>query len=178
MVSEREFNALLVQYRPYIISQVMRNGGGGEDAEDHVQNAILQLCRVRRNFDPEKGAFPTWVWWQVRSYMQIARKRIQNRRAINHSMEYYEDGVPLSEAVALGNQQDHVELSATLDAIGELDPRQADVVLQMAVGATLNEVATKYEISRERVRQLRVGGLKKVCKKLNRTPSGVMMGAY
>lgn len=175
-VTEKEFNALLVQYQPYIVSLVRRQGGG-EELEDNVQEVIAQACKARKGFDPERGAFPTWLWWQVRSCMQNRRAYKAKRRDLNHSVEFFEDGQMLNEPSVPGNQLDHVELKEMLDFIAmQLSPRQANVVLHRAVGSTLEEIAEAYGSSKQYIDELRRTGLAKLTKRLNRIPNA-MMGA-
>lgn len=174
MLSEKEFNALLVQYRPYVISQVARHGFGW-DTEEVVQDVMLQACQSRRNFEPARGTFVSWLYWQVRSCVQLRRQRHSKRRDISYSMEYHENGDPVTDVSVMGNQHDHLELRETVEAIYEMKPQQAHVILQRAVGVTLEELAGTMGLTRQRIEQVHASARKSLAKKMNRIP--VMMGA-
>jgi RNA polymerase sigma factor (sigma-70 family) len=173
-IPEKEFNALLVKYRPFVTSQVIRYGGG-ENTEDLAQDVMVHVCRFRRNFDPDKGGFVTWLWWQIRSCLQQRRLHARKRRDVNHSMEYHDDGTPLTEAVTFDDPLARIELRETLDAACSLQPREAHAVLQRAVGATFGEIGAEYDASSQYAQQLHTLGMKNLRRKMNRRPA--MMGA-
>lgn len=161
MVPEREFNALLVKYTPYIKTQLAKRGV--EDREESFQEIALFLCEKRESFDPTRAGFATWAWWVIRDRVNVARKRKAKRRHINFSMEYFPDGEPRYEALSNeGDPHACLELKETLEAITSLPPRSADAVMQRACGVTLGELGRDHGISKQRVQQLRETGLKKL----------------
>lgn len=166
MLSEKEFNAELLEFRPYIVSRVKRLGGG-EDTEDYVQDVMEFVLRHRTSFDPAKGKFVSWLWWQVRSCMQQVRARQDRRRNVNISMECHDDGEPISEAVStIGDPHAALELREVLAAVSTLKPREADLVLQRAEGVRWEDIGEEYGVSHQAVQQTHRTAVVKLRKKI------------
>lgn len=168
MLPEREFNALLVKWTPYVRFQV-RKRCPVDLIEDAVQDVLLDACAKRENYDPNRGTFVSWLYWLTRARMQARFTYAKKRRHISHSVELHEDGealtVPLSTE---GNPHEALELREALDAVCRLKPRQADVVMQRAIGATFHEISSGFNCSKQYVEQLHVLGLKSLRKKTGR----------
>lgn len=173
-LSEKEFSSALAQFQPYIISQVIRLGGG-DDADDLVQDVNLQVLRLRHGFDPDRGSFSTWLYWQIRSCLQQRRARQRKRRSINLSMEYREDGEPVTEATVVDNPLARIELRETVRAVYDLKPREAHAVLQRAVGASFAEIGREFDATPQYAQQLHALGVKNLRRRLNRLPFVAVM---
>lgn len=168
MLAEREFNALLLQYMPYIRLRVFRSGI--EDREDVVQDICMTACAKRANYDPSRGAFVNWLYWTIRSRLQELAIHKRKRASLNKQMEYFEeDGEPRFHAISLeGDPHMSLELRETLDAVSELKPREAYVVMQRAIGVGVDEIGATFNASGQYAQQLHALGMRKLRKKMGR----------
>lgn len=170
MLSEREFNALLVQYTPYIVRQVSRRSPV-DLIEDAVQDVLVDACAKRDQYDPARGAFVTWLYWLVRARMQVRATHAHKRRHLNYAVELHDDGDPLAQPVAIeGDPHARLELVEVLDAIRALKPKHAEVIMQRAIGATYEELSPIYGTSKQYIQQLHTTGMKVLCKRIGRKP--------
>lgn len=170
MLPEKEFNALLVKFTPYVRSQIMRRCPV-DLVEDAVQDVLLDACAKRANYDPARGAFVTWLYWLIRNRLQVRAAYAHKRRHISHTPELYEDGDPITPAIAIeGDPHAHLELSEALDAVRTLKPKQAEAIMQRAIGVTFDEIGKSFGASAQYAQQLHHAGMAKLRKRTGRKP--------
>lgn len=104
-------------------------------ADDIVQNACLKAWRARASFNPEKGAFKSWMMTITRNeFLQDMRK---NKRIDCHAPNDLEDW--LVADCQLNNQ---AECSDAIQQLFTLEREQRDVfILVVAMGYSYEETA-------------------------------------
>jgi RNA polymerase sigma-70 factor (ECF subfamily) len=69
------FTTLYDYFAPRVKGWAMRRGAGAAQAEDVVQDVMLQIWRHAGSFDPAKAAAATWIFTLTRNrYIDIVRK--------------------------------------------------------------------------------------------------------
>lgn len=169
MLPEREFNELLVQFTPYVRFQVRRRSRG-EANEDAVQDVLLDAVAKRENYDPARGSFVSWLYYLVWARMQANRLHERKRRHLQHDLDAtYDKGEPVLQPIAIeGDPHARLELVEVLDAVKTLKPKQAEIVMQRATGATFGEISTSFGVSKQYIEQLHVKGLTTLRKRTGR----------
>ncbi|MCX7750830.1 MAG: sigma-70 family RNA polymerase sigma factor [Candidatus Bipolaricaulota bacterium] len=144
----------------------------------HTMEAVQELARLRREYIREHGTPPTYEQLAEMLGTSVERvKKIEQAAAFTTSLERplsEEDDEALGDFIADDSAQSPVReaLRAKLrdelrEALAELDPREREI-LELRYGLldghprTLKEVASHFEITRERVRQLELKALEKL----------------
>ena len=144
----------------------------------HTMEAVQELSRLRREYIRERGASPTYEQLADLLGTSVERvKKIEQAAAFTTSLERPlsdEDDETLGDFIADDTAQSPAReaLRARLrdelrEALAELDPREREI-LELRYGLldshprTLKEVASQFEITRERVRQLELKALEKL----------------
>lgn len=144
----------------------------------HTMEAVQELGRLRREYIREHGAPPSYEQLAELLGMSVDRvKKIEQAATFTTSLERPlsdEDDDTLGDFIADKTAQSPAQeaLRAKLreelrDALAELDPREREI-LELRYGLldghprTLKEVASQFEITRERVRQLELKALEKL----------------
>lgn len=139
------YDAKVTEYMPFIrklANRAYRNG----NADDLAQDVALMALRKWRSYRTEYK-FGTWLVW-------VTRATVSDRKALATAKKRHALHVDLDRGVHIATQptqDDYAELSATL---ARLSGRSGDVLLRIAMGDELGEIANDYGISRERVRQI------------------------
>jgi RNA polymerase sigma-70 factor, ECF subfamily len=69
------FTTLYDYFAPRVKGWTMRRGAGAAQAEDVLQDVMLQIWRHAGGFDPAKAAAATWIFTLTRNrYIDIVRK--------------------------------------------------------------------------------------------------------
>jgi RNA polymerase primary sigma factor len=150
-------NKLLVQHRKLVVAVVRRQWIGERTAfTDLVQEGNIALWRAIMGFDPGRGlAFSTYAWRAIERavWQTVARaERPEGWMALPEPEEpsavvtLYYDAAVVKEAV--------------VKAMGRLPPRLASIVttlygLNGQPAQSLRSAGAQYELSAERIRQLR-----------------------
>lgn len=146
----------LVADSTHFVTLEAGNGGRWIDP-DTRQTALEALCRAASTFDPARSSWHTWARTQIR-YALAAARREWNGRAI--TPERVQHGAAVLHATASRTREDPVDqLIDRIDgerAFAALpgSPRNKQMVLERAAGATIAELADRYEISEARVSQI------------------------
>ncbi|HEU68832.1 MAG TPA: sigma-70 family RNA polymerase sigma factor [Candidatus Acetothermia bacterium] len=144
----------------------------------HTMEAVQELGRLRREYIREHGAPPTYEQLAELLGTSVDRvKKIEQAAAFTTSLERPlsdEDDDTLGDFIADDTAQSPAReaVRARLrdelrEALAELDPREREI-LELRYGLldghprTLKEVASQFEITRERVRQLELKALEKL----------------
>lgn len=150
-----------------------RNARDWDATEEIVSEALESLVHAARAFDPGRGfRFSTYAVWTI-------RRRFQRPGTVNHRHIRYcqfpmldEDGEYMcSDALVYDERQEEAERIAEkresaskLDALlGRLDARTQAMVRQRYLdGLPLAEIGRRYQISKERVRQIIATGMREI----------------
>lgn len=155
--------------------------------EDLISEGNLGLFKAIERFDEGKDVkFISYAVWWIRHYVQAAlRKSMVNRMVELDAME------TVDHEESMGNEDDEVVdntfdvqdedtsiednsavvLNATEELLGELDERERDIIeMYFGIGGkdkmTLNEIGAIYNITSERVRQIKINVTRRLRSKL------------
>jgi len=109
---------------PKVKGYCMKRGASAAEAEETVQETMIQVWRRAKQFDPNRAAVTTWIFTIARN------KRIDQFRKEQHP-EITEDDViqNMSETVDAHTRIENLEAGTTLaDRIRELPQDQAEVI--------------------------------------------------
>jgi RNA polymerase sigma-70 factor (ECF subfamily) len=170
-------DALTVLYERHraLVFQIARRvlGDDGE-AEDIVQDVLLEIYQRISQFDFQKGTFKSWVIRAAR-HRSIDRKRHLQSRGTYELLQL--DASVVSDGYSSGSmaqlsQQESDQLIGEL--LNTLPPKERKVIeLHFFRGLTLDEVRVEMEESLSIVRRLYYGGLKKLQLGLSTKGQGV-----
>ena len=109
--------------------------GNRDLADDIVQNACLKAWTARKSFDPQKGAFKSWMFTIVRNeFLQHARK---HKRVESYAPSELEN--QLTQDCQLNTR---ASCSDAIKRLFALNPEQRDVfILVVAIGYSYEEAA-------------------------------------
>lgn len=140
--------------------------------EDFISVGKIFLIKAIEGFDETRNIkFTTYAYWCIRHGLinEFKNKNkhenifhLNNENPLDENLEEYINGVADNVNVV------DVELKIDLqNALNSLDQRSSDIVtLSVICEKTYEEIGKKYDISRERVRQIRDKALKVLAKKL------------
>jgi RNA polymerase sigma-70 factor, ECF subfamily len=145
---EAALGELLERYARLVLGigyRILRDSG---EAQELVQDVFLHVYRKAKLFDPERGAFRTWV-------IRIACNRALNRRQYLNLRRFYDDRnlddyVEVFQAAAdLDYQMELSQCGSALrEAFEELNEKQRKTVeLYFFEGYTLREISERLNDS-------------------------------
>ena len=150
-------NKLLVQHRKLVVAVVRRQWIGERAAfADLVQEGNIALWRAIMGFDRGRGlAFSTYAW---RAIERAVWQAVARAERLEGWMSLAEPEEP--SAVVTLHYDTAVVNEAVAKAVGRLPPRLAKIVtalygLNGQSAQTLRSAGAQYELSAERIRQLR-----------------------
>lgn len=151
----------LIAYIPFA-RKCARKLAGNDDIEEVLQDFYLDACNRWAMFDKENYKFGTWVYQLVRNTCSNrrarakAKKRAGHEISIDHRAPHLRDSDDEAFTTHLAptppSQHDYAELSAVLRGLS--GTRDSVALMRLAMGDELQDVATDFGVSRERVRQL------------------------
>jgi RNA polymerase primary sigma factor len=151
-----------------VYNQAKRHLGAGENIDDLVSDGNLSLMRAVEKFDYGRGnKFSTYATWAI---MKNFARSIPDGKT--HKQRYMTGHEEVFEAKA-DIRTDEQEVLAVADAakakvnnlLGHLDPRTREVIrmrtgLEGSEPMTLEQIGQHFGITKERVRQINVRGMK------------------
>jgi RNA polymerase primary sigma factor len=150
-------NELLQQHRKLVVAVVRRQWKGERAAfADLVQEGNIALWRAIMGFDRGRGlAFSTYAW---RAIERAVWQAVAQAERLEGWMSLAEPEEP--SAVVTLHYDTAVVNEAVAKAVGRLPPRLAEIVtalygLNGQSAQTLRSAGAQYELSAERIRQLR-----------------------
>lgn len=180
-------NELVEANLKFVFDTVKCYTGRGVPMEDLISEGNLGLFKAIERFDEGKDVkFISYAVWWIRHYVQAAlRKSMINRMVELDAMETvdHEESIGNEDDEAVDNTFDvedddtsiednsAVVLNATEELLGELDERERDIIeMYFGIGGkdkmTLNEIGAKYNITSERVRQIKINVTRRLRSKL------------
>ena len=153
-----------------VYNQAKRHLALGENIDDLVSDGNLSLMRAVEKFDYGRGnKFSTYATWAI---MKNFARSIPDGKT--HKQRYMTGHEEVFEAKA-DVRTDEQEVLALADAakarvnslLGHLDPRTRDVIrmrtgLEGSEPMTLEQIGQHFGITKERVRQINVRGMKQL----------------
>jgi RNA polymerase sigma factor (sigma-70 family) len=152
-----EFDAAVLQWLPFLGVQARRLVGVEQDRDDLVNETVAAALGRWANYEPGRN-FAGWLRMQMRERASSMRKQ-RSVRAVSYDAPVTRSdadgdtfsGTKLATLSTPATQELSVQLS---QAVGAMRGRGRDMVLRLAAGDDLRDVAGDYGISRERVRQI------------------------
>ncbi len=180
-------NRLIRSHLRFVVLVARRFQGNGLPLEDLINEGNLGLIRAAEMFDPERGCpFTSYAVLWIRQAVNRAVRRYAREARPPRSMAGWttvsldapvgeeEDSGRLVDSIAdqKGRRPDELALDSSLreeigDLLAALPPREAGILqarfgLQGGKPATLEEVGERYELTKERVRQIEKKSLRRI----------------
>lgn len=120
---EQAFAAVFEQYKNLVYKTAYLMLDDAAEAEDALQEVFLRVHRELAGFDPNKGAFTTWL------------HRVTINYCLNHRRKWSPISLPLDDAVAISRDEpvgasledeELILLVAYLD--GEITPAERELI--------------------------------------------------
>jgi RNA polymerase sigma-70 factor (ECF subfamily) len=172
---QRAWNQLVNGQHKRVYAICYRFTGDATEAEDITQDVFLKVYRNLSSFDPEKGAFHTWITTLTRNLLVDNYRRTRLDRAtdsLDASLSTDDDGPSMSDRLADTRQNQEqryagLELQATIqNALQKLSPELREAVIlrdledmdykEIAVVLKIPEGTVKSRISRGRAELARL----------------------
>ncbi len=134
------------RHAPMLLALAARILGSREEAEDVVQEGLLQVWHQASRYDPARSSVSTWLVLIVRSR---AIDRLRSRRVAERTAEarHREEGDPLVPPVAPGHVLEGERRARVRRALEELPAEQREVLEQaFFAGSTQREIAEQTGI--------------------------------
>lgn len=152
------FAMLFDHFAPRLRGMLMKNGFGGAQADDVIQDVMLSVWRKAHSFNPERANVSGWIFQIARNrQIDVIRKE---RRPMPEELAMPESTDIDGEQV-LGIEQEAANLRA---AIARLNPEQRDLVqkaylgelthseIQAQTGLPLGTIKSRIRLGLERLR--------------------------
>ncbi|MCF7913127.1 MAG: sigma-70 family RNA polymerase sigma factor [Candidatus Cloacimonetes bacterium] len=143
-------------YLPFVKSIAAKYRYSGLPYDDLVQEGMLGLWEAMQRYDPEKGAkLTTYAAFWI-------KKRIIE--AINNEHKHHLNSAELNETITAEKEENDYSKSEEKLKLPENMPELEKIVLSLSFEEqlTLRDIAAKLDISRERCRQLKEKGLRRL----------------
>ena len=133
------------RYRSLLMALALRIVGEVAEAEDVVQDALLQVCRQAARYDPERSSVSTWLVLIARS-RALDRKRRQTTSARVHERLASDATVVDTSSSGETSVLTRERRERLRRALAELPPEQREA-LELAYygGLTQSEVAAQTD---------------------------------
>jgi RNA polymerase sigma-70 factor (ECF subfamily) len=147
------------RYRPLLLRFVEGHGVTGEDAEDVVQNALLEFARAYRDgrYQRERGRLSSWLFGILHRQLLKFRERAGRQPSLHVDLEpggdLFEPTAPPELVAAWEEEWEQAVLSQCLEEIrGEVAPRTYRAFVGFALeGRPAAEVGRELGLSENAV---------------------------
>ena len=172
---QRAWHQMVTGQHKRVYAICYRFTGDATEAEDITQDVFLKVYRNLSSFDPEKGAFGTWITTLTRNMLVDNYRRNKLDRAsdsMDESLSGEDDGPTMADRLADTRQNQEqryagLELRATIQqALKKLSPELREAVIlrdledmdykEIAVVLKIPEGTVKSRISRGRAELARL----------------------
>jgi len=188
VITEEE---IVKQYKPLVIKTALRFSHHGVPLDDLIQEGMLEVAKANRAWKSTGGANRlTWfsrpVWWAMWRLVNRARRegttgKGKPRKGLAaklyhdsmdeelHGFESDNEGDATLHDI-LGSFEEPPDfwlLDRLRVALNRLPKREQEILrLRFVCGKTLGEIGTRFQLSRERIRQLEAEALMKLRQRL------------
>ena len=93
---------IVQRYHRRIFNICYRFTGSGTDADDLTQEVFIKMYRTLNTYEPERGAFMTWVTTMTRNLLVDHFRKTRQERvtdSLDTTASEQEDAMPLSERI-------------------------------------------------------------------------------
>lgn len=122
---EQDFAALFDEYKNLVYKTAYLQLGGAHEAEDALQEVFVKVYESLDSYDPEKGAFTTWLH-------RITINQCLNRRRKRHPLSIPPDRIPWLTSHTSSPEswtQMSEEIETVRQAVSRLSDKQRAVVI-------------------------------------------------
>ena len=127
---------LVRQHSRRIYNICYRFTGSAENADDLAQEVFIKIYRTLTSFDPDRGAFTTWVTTMTRNLLVDNFRRTRNQRAtssLDDGWDATDELKPIDRLTAKGASQHELAAQKELAAMVQNALAQVSVELREAV---------------------------------------------
>ena len=159
---------LFQQYYPYIYNYLRYRVNSVEDAEDLIGAVFEQAYSHRGQYDPDRGAFSTWLFRIAHNVLVSHYRKHKSRSAWEAQVEVPVDLVsaePLPEAQVV-QKEDLVQLLRCLERLGERD--QEIISLKFAGKLRNKEIAEIMEMQEKTVSVVLLRAMRRLRQEIER----------
>lgn len=135
--------------------------------EDLESEGVLGLMDATRYYKPTLGRFSTYACTAIYRRMIRCREKLVRRQAVSLNAEGKTEGT-LLHTLACNKPQPWESMQgmdlkrSVMMAMQSLDERSREILHRRSEGETLDEIGATYDLSKERVRQIRDKALRQL----------------
>ena len=162
-------NCLVVANLRLVVHLASRHVAPGRPLDDLVSDGTVNLMQAIERFDFTRGVrFSTYASWAIRkNFAKTIPHELRIRRAARTGTQELIDEHPAPKGpTAEGREVREVLRSTVAALLLELGPREREIVVaRFGLGRepeTLEQIGRRFEITRERVRQIEARALRKL----------------
>ncbi len=151
---------IVTEYLPLVRSIAAKYNKLGIPQEDLEQEGMIGLLEAANKYEENKGAkFSTYATYWIKKYILAA---------VDKEKKYSLNSTNLNEEITKDKKIKTNKLATNIDFPSDMPENEKKVLIMLFQEEfTLKEIAEKLEISRERVRQLKEKGLRRMRVKNN-----------
>ncbi len=165
VATKLDFGALFDRYYPRLYRYVRYRVGSRQEAEDLTALAFERALTHQATYDPNKGAFSTWLF-RIAHNAIINHHAKQRRRGGSIDLEEIADlptETPSPEKVVIHKES----LQTLLQHVRSLSPRDQDIIaLKFAGRLTNREIAATLTLNEKTVSVILLRALRKLKKRI------------
>lgn len=150
-----EFDAMVMAYVPGLRNMARRMTRDWASADELVTDTIILALTKWRNLR-EDGGIWAWLTWEMRRAMSSKRQKEKSGMRAGTLVNIDSIEPPYLNA----HQHQHSVLQDVTRRLSDI--RNGDVVLRVAMGDTMADIARERGLSRERVRKIHAEALRKL----------------
>jgi RNA polymerase sigma factor (sigma-70 family) len=143
----------------YIINQALGKYSWLSNYDDLLQEAKIWLCEAKLKFDPKRAKWPTYAKYYInqnyKTYVRVSKMAGRDPTAEGYSVVGLESILEetLYKNINYVNKiDDYILYDDALNCLKE--SRNKEILILITLGYTYNELSQRYNISRERIRQI------------------------
>jgi len=162
-------NRLVVANLRLVVHLSSRHLGRGRSLDELVSDGTLTLMQAIERFDCARGVrFSTYASWAIlKNFAKtIPRERHAQRAAMTGTQELIETTADAAAATPGQRELKDVLRSLVASLLLELSPREREVLVARfglrGAAETLEQVGRRFQVTRERVRQIEAAALRKL----------------
>jgi RNA polymerase sigma factor (sigma-70 family) len=162
-------NCLVVANLRLVVHLASRHLATGRRLDDLVSDGTVSLMQAIERFDYTRGVrFSTYASWAIRKNFakSIPREAQRHQTEVTGTHELIEDHKDDRVAATATRDLKEVLRSTVASLLLELSPREREVIIaRFGLGQTtetLDQIGRRFQVTRERVRQIEAGALRKL----------------
>ena len=166
-----DFETLFDRYYPRLYRYVRYRVDSRQEAEDLTALAFERALTHQASYDPNKGAFSTWLFRIARNAIinHQARQRRRGGTVALEEIEYLPAEAPSPEGQVIHKET----LQSLLQHLSTLSPRDQDIIaLKFAGRLTNREIADTMNLNEKTVSVILLRALRKLRQRIEESDQG------